>query len=672
MIFFDKPFKFRVLVFWLLGLMAHTPFSDLSAQIPGSNNFTEPSLGETAAERSLIEMSRISSLVEPRIGEEEWRRIVGDFQQSYTIQKNDNLWDISSELFGSGYYWPKVWAVNGSQIGNPHLVYPDQSIRFFASAESPPSLSIGNEEDLPELMANDDEPQALDTSIIEAPSSSAGGSYPEISRDPLKSAWKNYIPRNSIFTRDYSEKPENPEIPNDIETFQDWTVSPSFFSQSFMQDEEIEPLGTILATSFQGTQIPPGESIFLNLEQTVPAGTRLSIFQTERYEKPRFSDRVGIYYDIIGEVIAGPIRGGKQIGTVSKGFKSLKREYPVMSFVRPKPLPPKRPAEQRIESVVIQSAGSKARFLSMGRLIILDRGSEDGVQVGNVFEIYDRKDLKNGEVLPISKSTFIGEVIAMDTKERYTTALITFSKRDIEVGSFAITQPDKALSDSDLSGDFEGDELDAFTDDLETLPEEESELENLEGDLEALESDSELEDLEGLEEDFGDLEAIPLEPLEDSGPEEFTLDQELQELDMDSELEGLDEAPLPEESSLEELEGELELPELSDEDLSELEELSEDAGLPTGEEESLEQLDQIEQSELSTEEDFGTSDSISESEIESELQELEDLEELGAESSPPEDTDGLEGIEDLEGFEADGGLSPETDVDTPEDEFEIF
>lgn len=55
-------------------------------------------------------------------------KLRADAPARYTVKQGDTLWGISRHYLHSPWQWPQLWGANKTQIRNPHLIYPGQTL----------------------------------------------------------------------------------------------------------------------------------------------------------------------------------------------------------------------------------------------------------------------------------------------------------------------------------------------------------------------------------------------------------------------------------------------------------------------------------------------------------------------------------------------------------------
>jgi LysM domain len=61
----------------------------------------------------------------------------------YTVVEGDTLWDISGKFLNHPTQWPQLWSYN-TQIKNPHLIYPGETV-YFSVVDGKPRLSFSKD-----------------------------------------------------------------------------------------------------------------------------------------------------------------------------------------------------------------------------------------------------------------------------------------------------------------------------------------------------------------------------------------------------------------------------------------------------------------------------------------------------------------------------------------------
>ena len=70
----------------------------------------------------------------------------------YTVVKGDTLWDIAGKFLNHPWQWPELWS-NNSQIKNPQLIYPGDTI-YFSIVNGKPQLSLSQNQRQTQFPAN--------------------------------------------------------------------------------------------------------------------------------------------------------------------------------------------------------------------------------------------------------------------------------------------------------------------------------------------------------------------------------------------------------------------------------------------------------------------------------------------------------------------------------------
>ena len=87
----------------------------------------------------------------------------------------------------------------------------------------------------------------------------------------------------------------------------------------------------------------------------------------------------------------------------------------------------------------------------MGDVVYLDRGRVDGIELGNIFEVYSFKDEGTGKRITNNPTYTVGELVVITLTDNFATALVTTSSTDMSVGSVALSKTqEKALREAQI------------------------------------------------------------------------------------------------------------------------------------------------------------------------------------------------------------------------------
>lgn len=328
--------------------------------------------------------------------------------QVHTVDKGDTLWDLSQQYLGSPWYWPKVWSYN-PEIANPHWIYPGNKVRFFPAGEEVPSrVEAGTGPG--EMVAEEGEIQAA-TELGPVNGESLVSVAGKIGYEPQANTL--------VMTR------------------------------GFVTAKEVEEAGKVDSSFSEAEMLSYPETVYVRFKRKIDAkvGDRYLVYRTVQEVKHPKDDnkRVGFLTELAGTVRVLSVGDKYVTAQITETWDPIMRGdlvgpygERVMERVAIKPNAKKLKATVVIPMVPFLSFTGEHHFL------VMDKGSADGVEVGNTFTILHREDTV-GKLLLDEKTDKSKELpdepvavcMVTEVKERTSNCLITTSLREIGIGDRA-------------------------------------------------------------------------------------------------------------------------------------------------------------------------------------------------------------------------------------------
>lgn len=421
-------------------------------------------LGEEEAK--LLEMAKF---VEGKIPSDEWAEIaVTSKEGKYIVQEGDWLWKIAKQLFGSGFYYSKIWSLN-PYITNPHQIEPGMELVFSTGDfDRPPSVTVGkfatdqNIKDIKKIDFADFGDSAKPRWVDERDKLVNQGTFfqyaSEETYDDLFEVSKQYLNREY---QKYEPPVTEIVILEPDETYDDagfdktsrvtFDFKEGFSLNSFVTTNVVQDLGKISFARTEALYLSNSNKVYVDFDESVgpKPGDLFSIYSPEGVVEHEISDRRGYRYTIKGQLkviklidniwecelfeVNGVIQRGDRVTIytpkINKVFKTFNRK--------------------KIEAAIVGAYRAGLDVSSFGDVLYLDRGRADGVEIGNVFDVYSFEDRSNGRKITVDPTYKIGELTIVSLTDNFATALVTHSRHEIEIGSLSISKSKEEAIRSD-------------------------------------------------------------------------------------------------------------------------------------------------------------------------------------------------------------------------------
>jgi hypothetical protein len=442
----------------------------------GSKKGARPSIfGANAADSEMVfdvgreekELLEIAKTMQGKIPDNEWNEIAGaTAESSYTVVKNDWLWKISQKLFGSGFYYSKIWSLN-PYITNPHEIEPGMILTFTTgSSDQLPEIAVGGSQRVKDmesdLRADGFEKWGDDARpdwIVEKEKLKEKGVYFQYSSLETDEDLKAISEQGLI--REYEAyEPPRPDFEIEIPADQydnvgfdksakiSYNFKEGFYLNTFVSSNVVQDFGKIEAAIDSKTIFTQHDNVYVKFDENIDvvAGDKYSVYTSAGEVKHANSDRSGFKYTIAASIQTIQKHGHLWECRVIESSSVMHRNDRITVYTPKIERITKTFNSRLVESVVMGAFDGLKTFASFGDVVYLDRGRADGVEMGNVFEVYGFKDHATGKNITDNPTYKSGEVTIISLTDNFATGLVTQSVRDFEIGDVAITKTKEAAA----------------------------------------------------------------------------------------------------------------------------------------------------------------------------------------------------------------------------------
>jgi hypothetical protein len=302
----------------------------------------------------------------------------------YVVVKGDTLWDISDRFLRDAWRWPDIWEVN-QQIENPHLIYPGDLLEL-TYVDGKPRLTLHRSRDL-KLS-----PQIRSTPI--------GQAIPTIPLDAIK----QFLTKPRVVGEDELESAP--------------------YVVSVADEHVIGGAGSRIYVRSIEDKSQNGYTVFRPGDAYQDGQTGEVLGYEALYLADTALERTGDPATLMLTKTAQEVAIGDRLLPIAE-------EVIEQSFMP-------HAAMETIEGQIISVLGGVSQ-IGQYQVIVMDRGQEDGVEVGHVFDVLQRgalvRDVVDGGLggkvrLPNEKA---GLMMVFRTFDRVSFALILKATRAIHL-----------------------------------------------------------------------------------------------------------------------------------------------------------------------------------------------------------------------------------------------
>jgi nucleoid-associated protein YgaU len=330
----------------------------------------------------------------------------------HTVERGDTLWDITAKYLGTPWIWPSIWKEN-ADIPNPHRIDPgdriwitETEIRKLTEAEVAAILTGAGTDSAGEVPANQD-------AMPPAPPAPRAAVDPRAG-DPFAALDRTGRDQRTL------------------------VAYPGLHRMGFITPADQAGSAAILGSHDENYWSSQERRTIIGIgEGRVHIGDRFTVFRTRRrVDHPETGVPMGYLVDRLGTAEVTEIHPESSFVRIASSYSEIEPGDRVTPY---KPEPNEFVTEHRQggPSGVVVSVPIHRQYALNGDVIIIDRGSEDGVATGHEFQLY-RAGKEVRDPVTTTKTLVpddvLGELMVLTTNPTTSLALLVRARREIAVG----------------------------------------------------------------------------------------------------------------------------------------------------------------------------------------------------------------------------------------------
>lgn len=369
---------------------------------------------------------------------------IGPKPDTHTVRPGDTLWDLARTYLGDPFLWPEIYRLNTSVVEDPHWIYPGEVLRLAGGAE----VSAVPAADTPAPVPAAGQP-VTEAPVAEAPVADAP---PPVAEEPAALAEPQMAdaggpeagPADSVDLTPLvgdrnTRRASGPSLEASLARAFRPVRRSEFYSSGFLTEEQVLPFGTVLGLvtplAIEEVTTRSTAGIYSKVAILPPAGGQyqvgdtllVAVLQREIRGYGRVIIPTGLIRVIdvsraenLGEVIAayGPVRDRQVL-------------LPAQKFTDPGNVRPV-PISDGVVGQIIAHRDDQP-LVGPQDVVFLDRGRQDGVGLGDQFELRRTARERQGRVDLINEVMATVQVVHVG--ERTSTArVVRVTQPDVPVG----------------------------------------------------------------------------------------------------------------------------------------------------------------------------------------------------------------------------------------------